>query len=397
MSEPVEVPVEEGGCNPERLTLDDHRSLRIAAIFIILLSSAIGAFFPLFAKRSLRLPRPVYEFAKYFGSGVIIATAFIHLLTPGFEALGSPCLTGAWTVYPWAAAISMASVFFIFFLELFAFRWGTSRLQKSDSLPYDTHGHSHGVAGTHAAHGPEPDQPILESPDPKHTGSAAVRGHHEDHSKQPIHRAHAGTTGRREHATVAEDALSQAVSILILEFGVIFHSFIIGMTLAVSSEFVPLLIVLVFHQFFEGLGLATRLAHLVLPPSSSAQQTRVKTERDVESVHSASSTPLTLPFMNRFFPWIGAAAYSLTTPLGIAIGLGVQSTYSPDTATASIVSGIFDSFSSGILLYTGLVELLAHEFLFSRTMREKSTAQVAYACGWMLLGAGLMALLGRWA
>ncbi|KAG8797150.1 high-affinity Zn(2+) transporter zrt1, partial [Serendipita sp. 399] len=273
MSEPIEVPVEEGGCNPERLTLDAHRSLRIAAIFIILLSSAIGAFFPLFAKRSLRLPRPVYEFAKYFGSGVIIATAFIHLLTPGFEALGSPCLTGVWTVYPWAAAISMASVFFIFFLELFAFRWGTARLQQSDNLQYDTHGHSHGVAGTHAAHGPEPDQPILESSDPKHTGSPDAGGHHEGHSHQPSHRARAGTTDRHEHATVAEDALSQAVSILILEFGVIFHSFIIGMTLAVSSEFVPLLIVLVFHQFFEGLGLATRLAHLVLPPSS-AQRAR---------------------------------------------------------------------------------------------------------------------------
>jgi zinc transporter 1/2/3 len=28
-----------------------------------------------------------------------IATAFIHLLSPGFEALGSPCLSGEWTVY----------------------------------------------------------------------------------------------------------------------------------------------------------------------------------------------------------------------------------------------------------------------------------------------------------
>ena len=28
-----------------------------------------------------------------------IATAFIHLLSPGFEALGSPCLGGEWTQY----------------------------------------------------------------------------------------------------------------------------------------------------------------------------------------------------------------------------------------------------------------------------------------------------------
>lgn len=40
-----------------------------------------------------------FRFAKFFGSGVIIATAFIHLLAPAFEALGSPCLSGAWTDY----------------------------------------------------------------------------------------------------------------------------------------------------------------------------------------------------------------------------------------------------------------------------------------------------------
>lgn len=35
----------------------------------------------------------------------IIATAFIHLLDPAIEELGNPCLTGEWTVYPWAIAI----------------------------------------------------------------------------------------------------------------------------------------------------------------------------------------------------------------------------------------------------------------------------------------------------
>ena len=42
---------------------------------------------------------PFFSFAKYFGSGVIIATAFIHLLDPALDALGSECLTGAWQDY----------------------------------------------------------------------------------------------------------------------------------------------------------------------------------------------------------------------------------------------------------------------------------------------------------
>lgn len=111
---------EEEGCVPEYLEgHDEYRGLRIGAIFIIFASSALGAFFPLLAKRTIKLPGGVYEcvhpsspspilladhsylsrFAKYFGSGVIISTAFIHLLTPGFEALGSECLAEIWHDY----------------------------------------------------------------------------------------------------------------------------------------------------------------------------------------------------------------------------------------------------------------------------------------------------------
>jgi hypothetical protein len=39
------------------------------------------------------------------------------------------------------------------------------------------------------------------------------------------------------------------------------------------------------------------------------------------------------------------------------VGLGVRTTYNPDGTTASIVSGILDAFSAGILIYTGLVEV----------------------------------------
>ena len=89
--------------------------------------------------------------------------------------------------------------------------------------------------------------------------------------------------------------------------------------------------------------------------------------------------------------------YGLCTPVGIAAGLGVRTTYNPGSTTASIVSGVLDAISAGILIYTGLVELLAHEFLFSSEMREASNGKVAYAVGCMALGIGLMALLGRWA
>jgi zinc transporter 1/2/3 len=59
----------------------------------------------------------------------------------------------------------------------------------------------------------------------------------------------------------------------------------------------------------------------------------------------------------RWVPYVGALIYGITTPVGIAAGLGVRTTYNPGTAKASIVSGVLDALSAGILLYTGLVEV----------------------------------------
>ena len=165
-----------------------------------------------------------------------------------------------------------------------------------------------------------------------------------------------------------ENFAAQMTSIFILEFGVIFHSIFIGLTLAVAGdEFVVLYIVLVFHQTFEGLGLGSRLGTMEWPKSRS------------------------------WMPWVLGAAYGFTTPIAIAIGLGIRETFVPGSTTYLMVNGIFDSISAGILIYTGLVELMAHEFMFNAEMRKGSMTKVLSAFGCMCLGAGLMALLGKWA
>ena len=157
-------------------------------------------------------------------------------------------------------------------------------------------------------------------------------------------------------------------AIFILEFGVIFHSIFIGLTLAVAgSNFNVLYIVLVFHQTFEGLGLGSRLATADWPRSKW------------------------------WMPWILGGAYGITTPIAIAIGLSVSATFAPNSQKTLIVNGIFDSISAGILIYTGLVELMAHEFMFNPEMRKSSIKMMLFAYFCMCIGAGLMALLGKWA
>ena len=51
--------------------------------------------------------------------------------------------------------------------------------------------------------------------------------------------------------------------------------------------------------------------------------------------------------VDKKYSWVPAFRYGLTTPIGIAAGLGVRSTYNPGTPTASIVSGTTDSISLG--------------------------------------------------
>lgn len=54
--------------------------VRVAALFVILVVSTLVTFFPVAATRitKFRIPLYVYLFARYFGAGVIVATAFIQ-------------------------------------------------------------------------------------------------------------------------------------------------------------------------------------------------------------------------------------------------------------------------------------------------------------------------------
>lgn len=62
-----------------------------------------------------------------------------------------------------------------------------------------------------------------------------------------------------DQAAAEKSFQQQIAAFLILEFGVIFHSVIIGLNLGVvGDEFDTLYPVLVFHQSFEGLGIGAR-------------------------------------------------------------------------------------------------------------------------------------------
>lgn len=328
--------------------------LRIASIFIIMAGSMFGACFPIYAQRHRGMGVPDWAFfvAKFFGSGVIIATAFIHLLSPAEDALRDECLTGAITDYDWVSGIVLMTIFVLFIVELFVMRYSNVQVDGDDE--------EHSGRVVDGSKGSDVEL------DPKN-GERRMSAH----QPGPDHFSHVHKHNSIEEAgnpQAHERYKSQLTAIFILEFGIIFHSVFIGLTLAVAGEeFITLLIVIIFHQTFEGLGLGSRIAVTPWPKSK------------------------------KWTPYLLGVAYGLCTPIAIAIGLGVRQSYPPGSRTTLLVNGIFDSISAGILIYTGLVELMAHEFMFSKTMRHAPLKTLLSAIFLMCLGAGLMALLGKWA
>lgn len=185
------------------------------------------------------------------------------------------------------------------------------------------------------------------------------------------HHDHHHASGHDEPSPSANDPNEQRLILqcLLLEAGILFHSVFIGLALSVSTgpAFIVLLIAIAFHQTFEGLALGSRIA----------------------GVGSFSTTSLK--------PWIMSLMYGITTPIGQAIGLGVHGLYDPASQVGLLTVGIVNAVSSGLLLYAGLVQLLAEDFLSDASYAELQGKRRLQACGAVVAGSMLMALVGAFA
>lgn len=87
--------------------------------------------------------------------------------------------------------------------------------------------------------------------------------------------------------------------------------------------------------------------------------------------------------------------FSITTPLGIAIGIAMSSNYKENSPKALITVGLLNGSSAGLLIYMALVDLLAADFM-SRRMQGSIKLQLkSYVA--VFLGAGGMSLMAKWA
>ncbi|ORY62619.1 zinc-regulated transporter 2 [Pseudomassariella vexata] len=414
--------------------------LHVAGLFMVLAASIFGAGFPVAAKKIkwLKVPEKVFFACKHFGTGVLIATAFVHLLPTAFFSLSDPCLPDLFTEQypPMPGVIMMASLFSLFTIEM----WLNSKMG----------GHSHGGAkgfesspsaktmaqmgGQMREHmGPagnfsrplrhtrtslETDDDIsyekkvaqkayeenatIQRQNPYADSSSNeldfahsemppwfivfyeqyVRQHlemmkmikesggryHEDSESEPVVSENQAPIFDEEGQQVDPAVLKKmSLNITLLEGGILFHSVFVGMTISITIEgFIILLIAILFHQMFEGLGLGSRIAAVPYAKGSIR-------------------------------PWVLVVAFGTTAPIGQAIGLITRNAYDPNSAFGLIIVGVFNAISAGLLIYASTVDLLAEDFLSEEANETLSEKEKITAFCYVLAGATGMSIVGAFA
>ncbi|KAI1472748.1 Zinc/iron permease [Daldinia caldariorum] len=398
-------------------------ALHTIGLFLVLAASCLGAGFPVAAKKIswLKVPEKVFFACKHFGTGVLIATAFVHLLPTAWFSLSDPCLPDLFTEQypPLPGVIMMASLFILFIIEM----WMNNKMG----------GHSHGGAAGFEHHAPAPvvvhqaqvhhrsmpsDATMVgfDAQDIEYEKRMAAEANemrqnpysesefdlprsemppwfvvfYEQYVRQRLElvnmiKASGGNaqiqSEPKQEVVVSEKSMMDeegqpvdplvyrrmSMNITLLEGGILFHSVFVGMTVSITIDgFVILLIAILFHQMFEGLGLGSRIAAVPYPKGSIR-------------------------------PWLLVFAFGTTAPIGQAIGLAARNTYDPNSAFGLIIVGVFNSISSGLLIYAALVDLLAEDFLSEESSQVLTMKQKKIAFMFVILGAIGMSIVGAFA
>ncbi|KAI0904624.1 zip family zinc transporter [Ustulina deusta] len=408
--------------------------LHVFALVLILSLSTLACGFPLFSRQTSskgsHRANTIIFLSQHFGTGVLIATAFVHLLPTAFVSLTDPCLPDFFTkgYQPTAGLVAMVSALIVVTLESYLTIRGAghshshnhgwdSEDDESENGPHLKSQANGGFAAKRITSHRPADIALDDvgasrglmtdiSPLPETTPTVVAPhengkklfvpdkdAHHDDdddaddddlelnlNELDPATNDHTQPlTNQTHHKRVPEAGLShepltpeeqkrRMLQCMLLEAGILFHSVFIGMAVSVATgpPFVVFLVAIAFHQTFEGLALGSRIAAVQFPRSSLR-------------------------------PWLMVLAYGITTPLGQAIGLGVHTLYDPKSQTGLLMVGFMNAVSSGLLLFAGLVQLLAEDFLTEKSYKTLKGKKRRNAGLSVFAGAALMALVGAFA
>ncbi|KAK9128802.1 hypothetical protein Syun_017599 [Stephania yunnanensis] len=342
-----------GGCVNKAKALP----LKIIAIVAILVTSIIGVCAPLVTKSvpALHPDRSLFVVVKAFASGIILATGFMHVLPDSFDMLSSECLPEKpWHRFPFTGFVAMLSAVVTLMVDAMATSVYTRRGAKeaNNKMSDVNKGISNQQVGVDLEkdfHDTVTDLKSLGS------GGGGGGGHlHGCHVPMAVG-ASVGGSQLLRHRVVA----------MVLELGIVVHSVVIGLSLGASNNtctIKSLVAALCFHQMFEGMGLGGCIL-----------------QGEFSFVKKA----------------VMAFFFSVTTPLGIAVGIGLSNIYKENSPNSLAIVGVLNASSAGLLIYMALVDLLSAEFMGPKLQNNMKLQLKCYVA--VLVGAGGMSVMAIWA
>ncbi|KDR73070.1 hypothetical protein GALMADRAFT_142756 [Galerina marginata CBS 339.88] len=502
------------------VTAGNTDDTKMWVMVIILAVSLFAVSFPTISKKVpfLRIPGIVFFIGKHFGTGVILATAFIHLLDDAFRSLQDRRVEERYgNLGKWTGCIILFSLLAIFVVEYVSTTYVEHLQEKSSApstpvpsrpssptheyrtqhepqsqtrithspallsettpllavpvpirsrslstpglpapartqtyplpappIPGLTHSHQRVLVHTHAP--PIPVLPIdVLANSPRVCRMVMARDHvhlpkkfcegedreMEEEDELEIGREHGHGHGHdHEHEREVEGKprvgrRRQVVGLLVLQLGIMIHSFVIGLTLSVTSgaDFTSLTTAIIFHQLFEGLSLGIRIAGLPPAPKSTPKHEVEEDEEEDDCdesdsnvgrhVHFTSETSHPCASASRHTSkvarssasprrrrqlqttrwkwgylknqvvktWMRARSvqwlkptltflFGVTTPVGMGVGMvlwkgkGAGGGANGEDASMLLIQGIMSAISAGLLIYAATVEMIAGDFVF---------------------------------
>ncbi|RYR13575.1 hypothetical protein Ahy_B04g070497 isoform B [Arachis hypogaea] len=313
--------------------------LKIMAIFAILVTSMIGVSLSLVTRwiPALSPENELFMVVKCFAGGIILSTGFMHVLPDSFDMLRSDCLEEKpWHEFPFSGLVAMFSALFTLMVDSLATSFYSKK--SSDEVIPESH---NGAVGGHE----EQEMGVVVS-----VGHFHAHGHH-----------HAAIQATKNEGT---QLVRYRVVAMVLELGIIVHSVVIGLSIGASNNTCSikgLIVALCFHQMFEGIGLG-----------SCILQAQYKLLKRMVLV----------------------LFFSVTTPFGIALGIGLSKIYKENSPSALITVGMLNASSAGLLIYMSLVDLLSTDFMSLRLQNNIKLQFKSYVA--VFLGAASMSVMAKW-
>ncbi|KAG7085612.1 hypothetical protein E1B28_003162 [Marasmius oreades] len=421
---------------------------RLGTMGVIFAISLFAVSFPAVSQgtKLLSIPKIVFFIGKHFGTGVILSTAFVHLLKDSFEALSDPLVKSRYPgLSDQVGLIILGALLLIFLVEYLStslvdhlhrhddqedddeptviadtperiesldeatplLQSSLSRHDRAPSSTLSRHNHEHNpIHDVFRRQNSHYLTPIVTN-SPRHCRSSEFFyilndvNHHINNGEYHLvgggkkggacvgvcvcPASHGASLRNPRHVDVLpqtshgeqeaqEDENKQdppelsrkrqIVGILVLQLGIMIHSLVIGLTLAIASgsEFTTLTTAIIFHQLFEGLSLGIRIAAIPPPRLPSPGTTPTLPLHCCKPSDDTSSRIRKIGWLRPLLSFL----FAVTTPAGICLGILVFSVGKhSEQAKMLLTQGLMSAMSAGMLIYAGTVEMLAGDFVFA--------------------------------